>query len=69
MLTFTDLGGANVLRALVKDDFPEDPERIFLTSWGEWWPKDVYQSSLDKALQDKFCLSKEEIEKEEGLNA
>jgi hypothetical protein len=40
-----------------------------LTSWGEWWPKDVYGKTLDKKLQDKWCPSKEEIEKEEGLSA
>lgn len=61
------LGGSNVLRALFKDDLPEDPERIFLTSWGEWWPKDVYESSLDKDLQNKWCHSKEQIEQEAGI--
>jgi NADP-dependent 3-hydroxy acid dehydrogenase YdfG len=60
-------GGSNVLRALFKDDIPEDPERIFLTSWGEWWPKDVYESSLDKDLQNKWCPSKEQIEQEAGI--
>jgi hypothetical protein len=60
-------GGENVLRALDRDDFPEDPEQIFLTSWGEWWPKDVYGLSLDKELQDKWSPSREDIEKEEGL--
>jgi hypothetical protein len=63
------VGGENVLRALERNDLPEDPEQIFLTSWGEWWPKDVYGLSLDKKLQDKFCLSKEELEKDEGLTA
>ncbi|KAG9250978.1 uncharacterized protein F5Z01DRAFT_328397 [Emericellopsis atlantica] len=62
-------GGANVLRAMERNDLPEDPEQIFLTSWGEWWPKDVYGQSLDKKLQDQFCPSKEQIEKEEGLAA
>jgi hypothetical protein len=56
-----------VIRAFTRDDLPEDPEQMFLTSWGEWWPKDVYNLALDKALQDKWCLSKEEIEREEGL--
>jgi hypothetical protein len=51
------------------DDFPEDPDQIFLTSWGEWWPKDVYQKSLDKSLQDKWSPSKDQIEAEEGLAA
>jgi len=48
-----DVGGENVIRAFFRDDLPEDPEQIFLTSWGEWWPKDVYGLTLDKALQDK----------------
>ncbi|KAB5582246.1 hypothetical protein GE09DRAFT_262030 [Coniochaeta sp. 2T2.1] len=60
-------GAANILRAFTKDDFPEDPDQIFLTSWGEWWSKDVFAHSLDKDLQDKWCPSKEEIEREEGL--
>ncbi|KAG7283940.1 hypothetical protein NEMBOFW57_010298 [Staphylotrichum longicolle] len=62
-------GAQNILRAFTRDDFPEDPEQIFLTSWGEWWSKDVYALSLDKALQDKWCPSKEEIEREAGLSA
>ncbi|GAB1316106.1 hypothetical protein MFIFM68171_06316 [Madurella fahalii] len=61
-------GAASVLRAFTRDDFPEDPEQIFLTSWGEWWSKDVYGLTLDKALQDKWCPSKEEIERDEGLS-
>ncbi|KAK3381867.1 hypothetical protein B0H63DRAFT_476757 [Podospora didyma] len=60
-------GAASILRAFTRDDFPADPEQIFLTSWGEWWSKDVYGKTLDKELQDRFCPSKEEIEKEEGL--
>ena len=62
-------GAANIIRAFTRDDFPEDPEQIFLTSWGEWWPKDVYGKTLDKDLQEKWCPSKEEIEKQEGLAA
>ncbi|KAK4155604.1 WW domain-containing oxidoreductase [Chaetomidium leptoderma] len=60
-------GAQSILQAFTRDDLPEDPERIFLTSWGEWWSKDVYGPSLDKALQDKWCPSKEDIEKEAGL--
>ncbi|KAL3952014.1 hypothetical protein ACCO45_013731 [Purpureocillium lilacinum] len=60
-------GAASILAALTRNDFPEDPERIFLTSWGEWWNKDVYGNSLDKALQDKWSPSKEEMEKEAGI--
>lgn len=63
------IGAANILRAFTQDDFPDDPEQIFLTSWGEWWSKDVYAESLDKALQDKWCPGKEEIEQEDGLVA
>ena len=58
-----------MLRAFTRNDFPEDPDRIFLTSWGEWWPKDMYAKALDKALQDKWCPSKEEIEKDERISA
>ncbi|KAI1084098.1 NAD(P)-binding protein [Whalleya microplaca] len=62
-------GAQNIYRAFTRDDLPQDPDQIFLTSWGEWWPKDVYQLSLDKNLQNKWCPSKEEIEQEEGVNA
>ncbi|KAJ5669313.1 hypothetical protein N7462_010383 [Penicillium macrosclerotiorum] len=60
-------GAENLLRAFTVKDLPEDPEQIFLTSWGEWWPTDVYALSLDKDLQTKWCLSRDEIEKAEGL--
>ncbi|KAI0193622.1 hypothetical protein EV127DRAFT_423737 [Xylaria flabelliformis] len=60
-----DEGAKSILEAFTRDDFPSDPQQIFLTSWGEWWPKDVYSLSLDEALQDKWSPSKEEIEKEE----
>ncbi|KAJ5081817.1 hypothetical protein NUU61_010081 [Penicillium alfredii] len=62
-------GAQNLLRAWSINDFPADREQIFLTSWGEWWPKDVYGLSLDPNLQAKWCLSREEIEKAEGLAA
>ncbi|KAF3071014.1 putative short-chain dehydrogenase reductase protein [Daldinia childiae] len=62
-------GAQSMYRAFIRDDFPEDPDQIFLTSWGEWWPKDVYGLTLDKDLQDKWSPSKDEIEKEEGLTA
>ncbi|KAF2093908.1 NAD(P)-binding protein [Rhizodiscina lignyota] len=58
-------GAKSILEALNRNDFPEDPDRIFLTSWGEWWEKDVYGLTLDKQLQDKWSPSKEQIEKEE----
>ncbi|KAF7597018.1 hypothetical protein BBP40_011384 [Aspergillus hancockii] len=60
-------GAQNLLRAFDASDFPSDPEQIFLTSWGEWWPKDVYSMALDTELQKKWCLSREEIEEAEGL--
>jgi hypothetical protein len=60
-------GAQNILRAVETTDFPEDPEQIFLTSWAEWWGKDVYALSLDQALQDKWSTGREEIEKENGL--
>ncbi|TGJ78671.1 hypothetical protein E0Z10_g10091 [Xylaria hypoxylon] len=62
-------GAQSVLRAFTRDDLPEDPEQIFLTSWGEWWSKDVYGLSLDKSLQDKWSPSQADIEKEEGVTA
>ncbi|KAK1766610.1 hypothetical protein QBC33DRAFT_541582 [Phialemonium atrogriseum] len=62
-------GALSLLRAFTRDDFPADPEEIFLTSWGEWWGKDVFAKALDKELQDRWCPSKEDIEKEEGLAA
>lgn len=62
-------GASSLLRAFTRDDFPADPEEIFLTSWGEWWGKDVFAKALDKELQDRWCPSKEDIEKEEGLVA
>ena len=64
-LTLT-LGGENILRAFTQE-LPEDPEQVLLTSWGEWWPKDVYELSLAKPLQDKWCPSKEEIERDERI--
>ncbi|KAK6857365.1 hypothetical protein PG995_007552 [Apiospora arundinis] len=64
-------GARSILAALtVRDeDLPKDPEQLFLTSWGEWWPTDVYGLSLDKELQDKWCPGLEEIEREEGISA
>ncbi|ORY68366.1 uncharacterized protein BCR38DRAFT_422959 [Pseudomassariella vexata] len=62
-------GARSILEATTRDDFPEDPEQIFLTSWGEWWPKDVYEMSLDESLQDKWCPSKDGLEKEEEVSA
>ena len=66
-LFFFSSGARSILRAFFRDDIPEDPNQIFLTSWGEWWPTDVYANSLDKDLQDKFCPSKEEIESQEKI--
>jgi hypothetical protein len=40
-----------------------------LTSWGEWWEKNVIELSTDKALQDKWCPSKEEIERDAGISS
>lgn len=52
----------------MRDDFPENPDQIFLTSWGEWWGPDVIGKTLDKELQNKFCPSKEELESEENIS-
>lgn len=62
-------GAESLLRAFTRNDLPSDPEQLFLTSWGEWWPKDVYAMSLDKALQDHWCPSKEEIERDAGISS
>ncbi|KAH6842702.1 hypothetical protein B0I37DRAFT_407712 [Chaetomium sp. MPI-CAGE-AT-0009] len=61
-------GAHSILRAFTRDDFPADPEQILLTSWGQWWPKEVYGLTLDRALQDKWSPSKEAIEREAGLS-
>ncbi|KAF8176844.1 hypothetical protein K438DRAFT_1846241 [Mycena galopus ATCC 62051] len=61
------VGAASILAAFMCTDLPEDLDCIFLTSWGEWWGRDDITVSLDKALQDKWSLSKEEIEREEGI--
>ncbi|KEZ40131.1 hypothetical protein SAPIO_CDS9163 [Scedosporium apiospermum] len=60
--------GQNITRAFFQDNLPEDPDQIFLTSWGEWWPKDVYENTLDKSLQDKWSPTLEDIEAEERVN-
>ncbi|KAI1019059.1 hypothetical protein LB503_009267 [Fusarium chuoi] len=62
-------GAQSVLAAMTRSDFPEDRDRIFLTSWGEWWEKSVIEESTDKELQDKWCPSKEDIEREAGISS
>ncbi|KAJ7658508.1 hypothetical protein B0H17DRAFT_1262003 [Mycena rosella] len=52
----------------MRNDLPADPEQILLYT-GKWLPKDVYSMSLDTELQDKWCPSKDEIEKEAGLSS
>jgi hypothetical protein len=69
---------------MYRDDLPEDPDRIFLTSWGEWsasnsepgiaqtdcvlrWPRETIEKTCNKALQDKWCPSLQEIEQEEKV--
>ncbi|KAH8690228.1 hypothetical protein BGW36DRAFT_390403 [Talaromyces proteolyticus] len=60
-------GAQSLIRAFTITEFPADPEQIFLTSWGEWWPKDVYKLSLDTDLQSRWSFSKHEIETTEAL--
>lgn len=62
------VGAASILAAFTKTDIPEDPERMFLTSWGEWWEKDVYKLALDRELQAKWSPSKEQLEADEGIS-
>lgn len=67
--TDTSPGAQSILRAFTRDDFPSDPDQIFLTSWGEWWSKETIEKSLDKKLQDKWSPSQAEIESEGGITA
>ncbi|TLD18152.1 hypothetical protein PspLS_10373 [Pyricularia sp. CBS 133598] len=60
-------GAASLLAAFTRNDLPEDPDLIFLTSWGEWWGRDKLEKTLDKGLQDKWSPGLQEIEAEEGL--
>ncbi|KAI8179436.1 putative short-chain dehydrogenase reductase protein [Colletotrichum sp. SAR 10_75] len=60
-------GASNLLRAFTISNFPPDDAQIFLTSWGEWWSKEIYANTLDEQLQAKWSPSIEEIESEEGL--
>jgi hypothetical protein len=60
-------GGASLLGAFKVEDFPGDLEVVFFASWGDWWAKDVYRKTLDRELQNKWCPSREEIERQEGL--
>ncbi|KHO02126.1 NAD(P)-binding domain protein [Metarhizium album ARSEF 1941] len=60
-------GAQSVIAALSRGDFPEDPDRIFLTSWGEWWDRDVIGKTLDKELQDSWCPGREELERDAGV--
>ncbi|KAK6977512.1 WW domain-containing oxidoreductase [Favolaschia claudopus] len=60
-------GAASILAAFTRTDFPEDPDRIFLTSWGDWWPAETIRASLDKGEWGRWCRGREEIEREEGV--
>ncbi|KAG5940750.1 hypothetical protein E4U60_000325 [Claviceps pazoutovae] len=62
-------GAAQILSGLSRRDFPRDPERIFLTSGGVWLGRSSVTNILDRDLQDKWCPSKEELEKEAGIAA
>ncbi|KAJ7642021.1 hypothetical protein FB45DRAFT_364608 [Roridomyces roridus] len=57
-------GAASILAALTRTDLPAESDRIFLTSWGEWWPTSEYALTLDKELQDRWAPTLEEIESE-----
>ena len=60
-------GAASIIAAFHRTDFPDDPDLVFLTSWGEWWGRDVLEKTLDKSLQDRWCPGREEIEREFSL--
>ncbi|KAF7299780.1 hypothetical protein HMN09_00984000 [Mycena chlorophos] len=59
-----DAGAATLLDAFVRNDFPEDPNRIFLSFAGTWDEADsaVLAKSLDRGQQDEWSPSKEKIE-------
>jgi hypothetical protein len=60
-------GAASLVAAFKVNEWPSDPQQVFLTSWGEWWaPKEIEQS-LDPALQEQWCPSQAEMEREYGL--
>ncbi|KAF7299774.1 hypothetical protein HMN09_00983300 [Mycena chlorophos] len=58
------VGAASLLDALVRTDFPEDPNRIFLSFEGIWDEADssVLGKSLNREQQDEWSPSKEDIE-------
>ncbi|KAG5973324.1 hypothetical protein E4U56_005111 [Claviceps arundinis] len=60
-------GGSRIVGALFRNDFPDDPERIFLHSKGDWWGTEHIAESLDKELQEKWCPRMEELEKDAGV--
>lgn len=61
-------GAKSLIRALQVQDIPKEEDKIFLTSWGEWWdPKKEYPLALDRNLQDKWSPSRAELEEEAGL--
>ncbi|KAG5994400.1 hypothetical protein E4U52_001206 [Claviceps spartinae] len=60
-------GGSRIVGALFRSDFPDDPERIFLHSKGDWWGTEDIAESLDKELQEKWCPRMEELEKDAGI--
>ncbi|KAG5940753.1 hypothetical protein E4U60_000328 [Claviceps pazoutovae] len=62
-------GGSRIVGALFRSDFPDDPERIFLHSKGDWWGTKDIAESLDKELQEKWCPRMEEMEKDAGIAA
>lgn len=62
-------GASQILNGLSRSDYPSDPDRIFLTSWGSWLERSGVGNALDKDLQKKWCPSKEELEKEAGIAA
>ncbi|KAG6282449.1 hypothetical protein E4U48_004171 [Claviceps purpurea] len=62
-------GASHILKGLSRSDYPSDPDRIFLTSWGSWLERSGVGNALDKDLQKKWCPSKEELEKEAGIAA
>jgi len=60
-------GARSLLQAFFRNDLPEDEDQIFLTSWGEWWPTDVYKLALNYDIGARFSPPIEGIERENKL--
>jgi hypothetical protein len=61
-------GAKSLIGAIEIQNIPEEEEKIFLTSWGEWWePSKEYPLALNKELQSKWSPGLAELEKDAGM--